>query len=119
MQYSHIDTAYLEEISDGNSNLIVELIDIFFNQLVDFKDMLNNLYESAEYDQLQKIIHKAKSAFAVVGSHKMVEILGINEEKDFNSIEEHKFRDFQKQFLTISEKVVTDLTLYRNTITHA
>ena len=62
-----IDLSYLREMSGGNQSLILEMIDIFKNQVKEFNEGLIAHYEKKEFEQLGKLAHKAKSSVSIMG----------------------------------------------------
>jgi HPt (histidine-containing phosphotransfer) domain-containing protein len=65
MAYTNLD--YLKEITDGDKQIIRELIDLFLLQVPDFIINLNKYYNSGEYILLGKEAHKAKSSLQIMG----------------------------------------------------
>ena len=82
-----VDLSYLNEMSEGDSTLIKEMIDIFFSQVDEFIELMNNYLDKKEYENLGKIAHKAKSSIAIMGMNelandlKTLEIIAKNGEK--------------------------------------
>ena len=62
-----INLSYLKEISNGNDEFIIELIDIFFEQIPEYQILLQDLYEKEDWLNIGKIAHKAKSSILMMG----------------------------------------------------
>lgn len=54
-------------MSGGNQALILEMIDIFKNQVVEFADGMEQHFLDKEYEKLGKLAHKAKSSISIMG----------------------------------------------------
>jgi HPt (histidine-containing phosphotransfer) domain-containing protein len=62
-----IDLSYLREMAGGNKELVLEMIDIFKEQVVEFGENMDHLLAGRQYEQLGKLAHKAKSSVAIMG----------------------------------------------------
>ena len=87
-----IDLSYLNEISNGNKDFIHELIDMFFQQIPEYQDMLTSLYSKKDWFNLGREAHKAKSAVLMMGLNDLAGDLKKLEEyaKDGKNIGEYK-----------------------------
>ena len=61
------DLTYLQEMSGGNKELVIEMIVIFKNQVVEFAHDMENHLQNREYELLGKLAHKAKSSVSIMG----------------------------------------------------
>ena len=61
------DLTYLREMSAGNKELVLEMIDIFKTQVVEFKVDMKKYFETEEWISLGKLAHKAKSSISIMG----------------------------------------------------
>jgi HPt (histidine-containing phosphotransfer) domain-containing protein len=64
---SKTDLKYLITTTNNNPDIILELIDIFIEQIAEFNNDFNELYELGNYDAIGKLAHKAKSSVAIMG----------------------------------------------------
>ena len=62
-------------MSGGDSKFIGEMIDLFREQIEEYKSIMPDLLEKKDYDGLSKIAHKAKSSVAVMGMTEVAELL--------------------------------------------
>ena len=60
-----IDLSYLQEMSGGNQSLILEMIEIFKDQVKEFTEGLETHYKKKEFEQLGALAHKAKSSISM------------------------------------------------------
>jgi len=61
------DLTYLKSMSDGNEELILEMIDIFIDQVKEIWGEMEDSLEKKDIDTLGKLAHKAKSSLAIMG----------------------------------------------------
>jgi len=69
------DLNYLKTMSGGDSKFIGEMIDLFREQIDEYKLIMPELLQKKKYDELSKVAHKAKSSVAVMGMKEAAEIL--------------------------------------------
>lgn len=65
--YTHINLDYLESITDGSNELIKELIEIFIEQIPEFKEGLDEGYVEKDWLKIAAVAHKAKSSVMSMG----------------------------------------------------
>jgi len=66
-KFTYADLTYLESMSMGTNELIVEMIQLFIDQLPEFKEGLTEHLNKGDYMALGALAHKAKSSVAVMG----------------------------------------------------
>lgn len=66
-KFTYADLTYLESVSMGSNELIVEMIQIFIDQLPEFTEGLAVHLKNGDYLALGALAHKAKSSVAVMG----------------------------------------------------
>ncbi|MBT3207191.1 MAG: hypothetical protein HN704_16580 [Bacteroidetes bacterium] len=57
-KYNYVDLTYLESMSDGSKDIIVEMVDIFKSQIPEFIENMNTFLETKQYDSLASKSHK-------------------------------------------------------------
>jgi len=67
VKFTYADLTYLESMSMGTNELIVEMINLFIDQLPEFTGGLAEHLNSKDYTALGALAHKAKSSVAVMG----------------------------------------------------
>lgn len=65
--YKHIDLAYLNNITDGNKEIIEELITIFIEQIPEFTSDFNDGLAQKDWKKIAAAAHKAKSSVLSMG----------------------------------------------------
>ena len=66
-QYKYIDLSYLESISEGNSEIINELITIFIEQVPEFTEGFDEGLTQKDWSKIAAVAHKAKSSVMSMG----------------------------------------------------
>lgn len=61
------DLTYLKNMSAGNKDLVLEMIEIFKNQVDEFSFDMDKFLRDKEYEKLGKLAHKAKSSISIMG----------------------------------------------------
>jgi len=64
-RYTNLD--YLKEITGGDDEVLKEFINMFFEQLPEFKIGLHEHLENKRYKELGELAHKAKSSVMTFG----------------------------------------------------
>ena len=63
----HIDLNYLKEMSDGDTELIREMIDIFITEVPTYLSLMKEHHQKEDWDALGKLAHKAKASASIIG----------------------------------------------------
>jgi HPt (histidine-containing phosphotransfer) domain-containing protein len=63
--------SYLNEITGGEPEIMKEFIQMFFDQLPEFKDGLTSHLATKNYEELGKLAHKAKSSVMTFGMNEL------------------------------------------------
>jgi len=71
MEYNLINLSYLEEVADGDTELIKELINIFIDQLPEFIDGFDEAVQENDWLKIAAIAHKAKSSVVSMGLNEL------------------------------------------------
>ena len=102
------DLNYLKTMSGGDSKFIREMIDLFREQIMEYKSIMPELLQNKDYDGLSKIAHKAKSSVAVMGMTKVADLLKeleilAHEQKDMERCESLVAHFLEQSELAINE----------------
>ncbi|MEI6290832.1 MAG: hypothetical protein WCP19_10395, partial [Chloroflexota bacterium] len=68
---SYTNLRYLRTITEGNNEVIREMIEMFALQVPGFIRNMKNLYETRQYTALGKEAHKAKSSLQIMGMNEL------------------------------------------------
>ncbi len=109
-----IDLTYLHEISAGSQDLINDLVDMFFEQIPEYQQLMQDYYTQKDWQSLGKIAHKAKSAILMVGMKNLANDLKKLEEnaKEEKNIDE--YHEIIAKFVRDSNIAIKDLSEIRN-----
>lgn len=65
------DLTYLKEITGGEPEIVQEFIQLFFDQLPEFRDGLTSHLVNKKYKELGELAHKAKSSVMTFGMNEL------------------------------------------------
>ena len=68
-RYTNLD--YLKEITGGEPEIMQEFIQMFFDQLPEFRDGLTSHLADKKYKELGELAHKAKSSVMTFGMNEL------------------------------------------------
>lgn len=96
-RYTNLD--YLKEITGGEPEIMKEFIQMFFEQLPEFKDGLTNHLAAQRWKELGELAHKAKSSVMTFGmndlGHRLKELqLKTQKLEDIDS-----YADYVQEFM--------------------
>ncbi len=86
--------AYLNEVTGGDPEITKEFIEMFFEQIVEFRTGLRDYLASKKYKELGELAHKAKSSVMTFGMNDLglrLKQLQLKTQKleEIDSYEEH------------------------------
>ncbi|OQX98889.1 MAG: hypothetical protein B6I24_04120 [Bacteroidetes bacterium 4572_128] len=89
----YTDLEYLESMSGGESEIIIEMIELFKMQVPEFIEEADNSLSNKDWNKLGALAHKAKSSLAIMGMNEAVEDLDFLEinAKDETNIEKFPY----------------------------
>ncbi len=96
-------------MSGGDAKFIREMIDLFREQIYEYKSIMPELLLNKDYDGLSKIAHKAKSSVAVMGMTEVADHLKELEILTHDQKEVEKYKSLITHFLEQSELAITEL----------
>ena len=96
-------------MSGGDAAFIREMIDLFREQVDEYKQLMPELLRNKDYDSLSKMAHKAKSSVAVMGMKNVVDLLKDLELLASKVEEVDRYESLVNEFLHQSELAVLEL----------
>ena len=96
-------------MSGGDAAFIREMIDLFREQVNEYKELMPELLRKKDYDNLSKLAHKAKSSVAVMGMKHVSEQLKDLEILANKGEEVDRYESLVNEFLQQSELAVLEL----------
>ncbi len=100
MKYRLINTEYLDSVSGGDNEIIIEIVGIFRDQVSEIYNEMMSLFADKNYNSLGMLAHKAKSSVAIMGMNELAIML--------------KTFELQAKEGTSSEEYVNYITRFRN-----
>lgn len=103
------DLTYLKNMSAGNKDLILEMIEIFRVQVAEFAADMDVFLENKEYENLGRLAHKAKSSISIMGLNELAKELKTFENSAKAGIDIEKFPVFINKFKDETLEAVKEL----------
>ncbi len=117
MKTKYVDLKYLYEVSDGEKELIIEMISIFNSEVLDYLNSMNDLLICKNWVALGKLAHKAKASASIMGMQQLTnELIALEllakENKD-SELFTHYIKNIQSHFNSaIDELKIISKSLY-------
>lgn len=111
-EYNHIDIEQLKLVSDGNNQLLTDLVMMYQTQSVIFSQQFDELVHKKDFQAIGKLAHKVKGSVSTVGITALA-----NEMKEFESnistnLNEQSCLKLIEKFNTISRLAIEELNHY-------
>jgi len=116
-KFTYADLTYLESMSVGTNELIVEMIQIFIDQLPEFTEGLTAHLNNGDYMALGALAHKAKSSVAVMGMDSLAADLKTLEISAKEGKDPELYPILVNRFIDQVTLTGTELAAYMKTIT--
>jgi HPt (histidine-containing phosphotransfer) domain-containing protein len=69
------DLSYLRKMTEGNPDLLREMVEIFLNQVPEYAREMQESCDQENWQALSRVAHRAKSSVAIMGMHSLAEML--------------------------------------------
>jgi len=112
-----IDLSYLKEISNGDNMFMIELIDMFFEQIPEYQVLLKEFFDKKEWLSLGRTAHKAKSSIIMMGLNDLGKELKWLEENAKEETNIDHFKEIIAKFVCDSNQAIEELKQARKEIT--
>ena len=104
--------SYLEEVTGGEAEIIKEFIEMFFEQIPEFRQGLRNYLNNKQWKELGDLAHKAKSSVMTfgmedLGKHLKQLQLKTQQEAEIDTYEAH-VKEFET-LIDIAEQELRDV----------
>ncbi len=113
MAYTNLN--YLKNITEGNKEIIREMVEMFIVQVPEFIRKLNILYQTGQYEALGKEAHKAKSSLQIMGMAELELEMKRFQLKTIEGVDVESYpvhiQNFEKQCLAAIQELRVELTL--------
>lgn len=104
-----VDLTYLKNMSAGNKELVLEMIDIFKNQVAEFTVEMEKLLADKEFELLGRLAHKAKSSISIMGLNELAVELKTFENLAKAGQDVEKYPEFIENFKHETQEAVDEL----------
>ncbi len=112
MDYKYINVEYLESVSGGDNNIVIELVTLFREQTSEFYDEMKSLLAAKDYYNLSLLAHKAKSSIAIMGMDDLAMMLKTFELQAKEGIETDKYESYIERFKNDTDEALKELDNY-------
>jgi HPt (histidine-containing phosphotransfer) domain-containing protein len=75
MDSKFINTEYLDSVSGEDNNIMLEIVNMFREQVAEMQEEMRNLLAEKNYHSLGLLAHKAKSSVAIMGMDELASML--------------------------------------------
>ena len=106
------DLKYLQQMTDNDSGMMREMIELFLHQLAEMKEDIKLLVVNKNWVELSRLAHKIKSSALVMGIEQMsndmkeLEFLA----KEGRNVE--RYPDYIERFITMTDITEAELRTY-------
>ncbi|WP_163714134.1 Hpt domain-containing protein [Mangrovibacterium lignilyticum] len=108
--------AYLDEVTGGDPEITKEFIEMFFEQIIEFKTGLRDYFAAKQYKELGELAHKAKSSVMTFGMNDLGIHLKQLQLKTQKLEEIETYEDHIVEFETLIDQAQIELTNILNEI---
>ncbi len=109
MDYKFIKLDILESVSEGDPEIVKEIVDIFRIQAAEIHEEMKVLLSEKNYDALGLLAHKAKSSVAIMGIDDLAAILKTFEIQARSGIDTNKYESYIDRFKTDVDAALIEL----------
>jgi len=102
--------AYLDEVTGGDPEITKEFIEMFFEQIIEFKTGLRDFLTQKKYKELGELAHKAKSSVMTFGMNDLGIRLKQLQIKTQKLEEIESYEDHVVEFETLIDQAHKELT---------
>jgi len=109
MDYKYINTEYLNSVSEGDPEIINEIVAMFKEQTKEIYDEMRNHLANKNYHLLGLLAHKAKSSVAIMGMSDLALMLKTFELHAKDGIQSDLYGSYVTRFKTETEAAIAEL----------
>jgi len=112
MDYKYINPEYIESVSGGDKETILELVSMFSDQVAEFAVEMRQLLEKGDHYNLGLLAHKAKSSVAIMGMEDLAVLLKKFELDAKENREPGNYANYVARFESETRAAVAELGIY-------
>ena len=106
------DLKYLQQMTDNNSEMVKEMIELFLHQLAEMQVEIEVLANNKNWLELSRLAHKIKSSALVMGIDQMSDDMKELELLSKEGKNTEKYQDYIARFITMAELTEVELRTY-------
>ena len=112
--YKFINVTYLLEVADGDKTMISDIVELFKIQVPEFVTVMKEHLEFENFVDFKRILHKAKSAYSVLGISIVTERLKFMEDEHYTKNDITELSKFVEFFSDVSYSAIEEINLFLN-----
>ena len=116
MKYQFINTEYLETVSGGDKEIVVEFVDLFRNQISEIVNEMKTLNAKDDFHALGMLAHKAKSSVAIMGMNDLADMLKTFEIEGKEGKNKENYGSYIERYDKETKQAVFELENYVNNL---
>jgi len=97
----HFDLSYLNQVFQGNKALVIQIVELFLQQVPEYVRMMENHLKEGNYAAIHPLAHKSKSSTSMLGL-KSIESLLIEIESNCKA---GKFENLSTKIQSLSDQL--------------
>jgi HPt (histidine-containing phosphotransfer) domain-containing protein len=109
MDYKFIKLEILETVSEGDPEIVREIVDIFKSQAKEIYEEMKILFAEKNYDALGLLAHKAKSSVAIMGITELAAMLKTFEIQARKGIDPQMYETYIERFRSDVDSALVEL----------
>jgi HPt (histidine-containing phosphotransfer) domain-containing protein len=109
VKYRFINTEYLDSVSGGDNSVVIEIVDLFREQVVEFTEEMKRLHSEKKYHDLGLLAHKAKSSVSIMGMNDLASMLKDFELQAKEGKDTDKYESYISRFSNETAEAVKEL----------
>lgn len=114
MEYKFINTEYLDSVSQGDPEIIREIVHMFKDQTIEIYKGMRTFLSENNYNSLGLLAHKVKSSVTIMGMDDLALMLKTFEHQAKEGKEPELYESYISRFKTETEAAVAELEDYVN-----
>ena len=109
MDYRFINMEYLNSVSEGDPEIIREIVIMFKDQSIEIYNEMKSHFSGKNYNSLGLLAHKAKSSVAIMGMNDLALMLKTFELQAKEGKESELYESYITRFKSETEAAVKEL----------
>ena len=106
------DLKYLQQMTGNDIGMMKEVIDLFLNQLDEFRTEFDLLLKQKNWLELSRLAHKIKSSSLMMGIEPMTDEMKELEILAREGKDAEKYPEFLARFIAMTDSIEVELKMY-------